>query len=249
MPALLVLAALTGLIATVDGPACALLGNDLVPREDVPSAIALGAVVHSVGRLAGTALAGIAVAFFGIGAAYAANGVSFLFVAAIVPCLKPINDPPRPSGHRPGPEPGRQSAPDPISDPVSEPISEPTRQAARESAEPEAGRKPAAGSAREGLAFFARRPRLVAPAAIAALSSTFGRNYSLTPAVLVTGPLAGGTGAFGMVSTMLAVGGILGALVAGRLRRPSVRTIAITAAAGGVLQIAAGLTPTLFVRG
>ncbi|OPC84723.1 MFS transporter [Embleya scabrispora] len=220
VPALLILAALTGLIATVDGPACALLGNDLVPREDVPSAIALGAVVHSVGRLAGTALAGVTVAFFGMGAAYVANGVSFLFVSAIVPFLKPIHVP------KPGPE------------SVRAPGDRPRRGSARSAA---------SGSAREGLAFFAGRPRLVALAAIAGLGSTLGRNYGLTLAVLVTGPLGGGPGAFGVVSTMLAVGGILGALLAGRLRRPSVRTVAFTAAAGGALQIAAGLTPTLFV--
>ncbi|MGV9632345.1 MFS transporter, partial [Streptomyces sp. NPDC003487] len=38
MTALMILAAVTGIVATVDGPACALLGNDLVPAEDVPSA-------------------------------------------------------------------------------------------------------------------------------------------------------------------------------------------------------------------
>ncbi|MYV98101.1 MFS transporter [Streptomyces sp. SID3343] len=210
MPVLMALAAVTGLIATVDGPACALLGNDLVPREDIPSAIALGAVVHSVGRLAGTALAGVAVAFFGMGAAYGANGLSFLFVTAVIPFLKPMRS---------------------------------SRRAAPADVGPDRDR----GSGREGLAFFARRPRLVALAALCALGSTFGRNYSLTLAVLVTGPLAAGSGAFGMVSTMLAVGGMAGAVLAGRLRRPSVRMVAITAASGGLLQVAAGLTPSLFL--
>lgn len=59
MTALLVLAAVTGTIATVDAPACALLGNDLVPAADLPSAIGVGALVHSAGRLLGTALAGV----------------------------------------------------------------------------------------------------------------------------------------------------------------------------------------------
>ncbi|WP_390898842.1 MFS transporter [Streptomyces cynarae] len=89
VPVLMVLAAVTGLIATVDGPACALLGNDLVREEDVPSAIGVGSLVHSAGRLVGTALAGVAVGFFGTAAAYTANGVSFLFVAAVIPFLRP----------------------------------------------------------------------------------------------------------------------------------------------------------------
>ncbi|MEV6937555.1 MFS transporter, partial [Streptomyces sp. NPDC051132] len=67
MTALLVLAAVTGVIATVDGPACALLGNDLVPAADVPSAIGVGALVHGAGRLTGTALAGVTVGFLGTG--------------------------------------------------------------------------------------------------------------------------------------------------------------------------------------
>ncbi|MHC3469426.1 MFS transporter [Streptomyces sp. 7R007] len=214
MTSLMVLAALTGVVATVDGPACALLGNDLVPVEDVPSAIGVGALVHSAGRLTGAALAGAAVGFFGTASAYVANGISFLFVASVVPFLRPV----------------RAQAP--------------TVAAVRHD---RTAPPPAALTVREGLAYFARRPRLVALAAVTALSAVFGRNYGLTLAVLVTGPLAGGAGAFGTVSTVLAVGGILGAVLGGRLRRPSVRLVGMLAAAGGLLQVAAGLSPSLTV--
>ncbi|MGW1605373.1 MFS transporter [Streptomyces eurythermus] len=212
MTALLVLAAVTGVIATVDGPACALLGNDLVPVADVPSAIGVGALVHSAGRLAGTALAGIAVGFLGTASAYAANGLSFLFVASVVPFLRPAAG------------------------------------AAEEAAAvPRKAPAPARTGVREGLAYFARRPRLIALAGITGLSSVFGRNYGLTLAVLVTGPLAGGAGAFGTVSTVLAVGGIIGAVLGARLHRPSVRTVGLLAAAGALLQVVAGLSPSLAV--
>ncbi|MEU7357728.1 MFS transporter [Streptomyces olivaceoviridis] len=212
MTALLVLAGVTGVIATVDGPACALLGNDLVPVEDVPSAIGVGALVHSAGRLAGTALAGVTVGFLGTSAAYAANGLSFLFVAAVVPFLRPV--------------------PGAAGEPAAGARAVPAR---------------AGMTVREGLSFFARRPRLVALAGITGLSSVFGRNYGLTLAVLVTGPLAGGAGAFGTVSTVLAVGGILGAVLGARLRRPSVRTVGLLAAGGALLQVVAGLSPSLAV--
>ncbi|MFJ8783962.1 MFS transporter [Streptomyces sp. NPDC102476] len=215
MTSLLVLAAVTGTIATVDGPACALLGNDLVPAEDVPSAIGIGALVHSAGRLVGTALAGVTVGFLGTAAAYAANGMSFLFVAAVVPFLRPA----------PGAAP--TAGPDPNT-------------AAQTGAGPDM-------TMREGLRFFARRPRLVALAGITGISSVFGRNYGLTLAVLVTGPLAGGAGAFGTVSAVLAVGGILGAFLGARLRRPSVRLVGTLAAAGALLQLAAGLSPSVAV--
>ncbi|MBL1104152.1 MFS transporter [Streptomyces sp. 5-8] len=212
MTALMLLAAVTGIIATVDGPACALLGNDLVPVADVPSAIGVGALVHSAGRLAGTALAGITVGFLGTSAAYAANGLSFVFVAAVVPFLRP--------------------APGAAVEPAPEPRPVPAR---------------AGMTVREGLSFFVRRPRLVALAGITGISSVFGRNYGLTLAVLVTGPLAGGAGAFGTVSTVLAVGGILGAVLGARLRKPSVRTVGLLAAAGALLQVVAGLSPSLAV--
>ncbi|MGW4224494.1 MFS transporter [Streptomyces bauhiniae] len=208
LPALMALAAVTGLVATVDGPACSLLGNDLVRAEDVPSAIGVGSLVHSAGRLAGAALAGVTVGLLGTASAYAANALSFLFVAAVIPFLRPLR-------HTEPAAPDRASKPD--------------------------------MSAREGLLFFARRPRLVALAGITGISAVFGRNYALTLAVLVTGPLAGGAGSFGTVSTVLAAGGIVGAVLAARLRKPSVRLVGLLAAAGGLLQVVAGLAPSLAV--
>nr|WP_308282347.1 MFS transporter [Streptomyces lichenis] len=209
---LMALAAVTGLIATVDGPACSLLGNDLVPPEDVPSAIGVGSLVHSAGRLIGAALAGITVGALGTAAAYAANGLSFLFVTAVIPFLRPA----------PGALPARAPAPAQGSAPHEDDL-----------------------GMREGLRYFARSPRLLALAGVTGISAVFGRNYGLTLAVLVTGPLAGGAGAFGTVSTVLAVGGILGAVLGARLRRPSVRLVGTLAAAGGLLQVVAGVSPSL----
>ncbi|GAA3028867.1 MFS transporter [Streptomyces olivoverticillatus] len=208
VPVLMALAAVTGLIATVEAPATALLGNDLVPEEDVPSAIALGSVVHSVGRLAGTALAAVGIATIGTAGAYAINGVSFVFVAAVIPFLR---------------------------------LTRHTRPTAAEAEES------TRGGARGGLAFFLNRRTLVALAVITAVSAVLGRNYQLTLATLVTGPLHGGAGAYGLVSTLLAVGGIVGAVVAGRLRRPTVALVAALAAAGGLMQAVAGASPMLLM--
>ncbi|MFI8321326.1 MFS transporter [Streptomyces sp. NPDC085529] len=210
LPVLLALAVVTGLVATIDGPACALLGNDLVPPGDVPSAIGVGSLAHSGGRLAGAALAGVTVAALGTAAAYAANAVSFLFVAAVIPFLTLV---------RPQEEPAGGTAPAAV-----------------------AGEDT---SVRGGLVFFAGRPRLVALAGLNAVSALFGRNYSLTLAVLVTGPLAGSTGSFGAVSTALAVGGIVGAVLGARLRAPKVRLVALLTAGGALLQIVAGASPSL----
>ncbi|MGI5352461.1 MFS transporter [Streptomyces sp. CA-250714] len=220
VPLLMVLAAVTGSIATVDNPACSLLGNDLVKRKDVPSAIALGSVVHSAGRLLGTAAAGATIAWFGMASAYVVNGLSFLAVAAVIPFLKLV-----PKEER-------------------EPQTERERPAP---AVAEGKRRPAPGGSREGLVYFVRNPRLVGLATITGISAIFGRNYQLTLAVLVTGPLAAGAGAFSTVSTVLAVGGMIGAVAAGCLRKPSVRHVALLAAAGALLQAVAGLSPSLVV--
>ncbi|MFH7600385.1 MFS transporter [Streptomyces racemochromogenes] len=207
LPALMALALVTGVVATVDGPACSLLGNGLVPARDVPSAIGVGSLVHSAGRLVGAALAGVTVVAFGTAAAYAVNGLSFLFVAGVIPFLRPAPD------ARP---------------PVTAVPAE---------------REEAPGVA-AGLRYFLGRPRLVALAAMNAVSALFGRNYSLTLVVLVTGPLAGDAASFSRVSTTLAAGGIVGAVLGARLRRPRVRLVALLTAAGALLQVLAGVVPS-----
>ncbi|MFG3224557.1 MFS transporter [Kitasatospora sp. NPDC048194] len=214
VPVLLVLAVLTGLIATVEGPACALLGNDLVPREDVPSAIAVGSVVHSVGRLAGTAVAGVAVGLFGMASAYLANGLSFVLVALVIPFLRPAADA------------GAATAADTAN------------------GSPAA---PARQTVRDGIVFFCGRRQLVAVACLTGLGSLLGRNYGLTLAAFVNGALHGGAREYGLIATILAVGGTAGAVLAGRLRNPSVRLVAVLTAAGGALQALAALSPTLLV--
>ncbi|MGW3164592.1 MFS transporter [Streptomyces sp. NPDC001142] len=230
VPVLLLLAAVTGIVNIIDGPATSLLGNDLVPRKDVPSAIALGSMVHSAGRLIGTALAAVAVGTLGMASAYVANGVSFLFVTAVIPFLRPATHSARAAA--------RAAAPAEAAPARTRPLPRPRR------GRPSAG---APDGARAGLAYFMGRPRLVALAGVTALSSIFGRNYQLTLAVLVIGPLQAGQSDFGTVSTVLAIGGILGAVVAGRLRNPTVRLVGVLAACGGVLQVAAGLAPGLLV--
>jgi len=53
-----------------------------------------------------------------------------------------------------------------------------------------------------------------------------------------------GAGAFGLASTMFAVGALGGALLAARRSRPGMRTLLATALAFGALEAVAGLMPT-----
>jgi MFS family permease len=226
VPVLLVLAAVTGLIATVDGPACTLLGNDMVPRRDVPSAIAVGSVVHSAGRVAGTAMAGLTIGAFGIAGAYAANGLSFLSVVAVIPFLTAARD---------EPEEAKASV-----------STEGRTVDAVETVNTES-QNPAADPGRSVLKYFFTRRNLVLLAGLSALSSILGRNYSLTLAALVTGPMHGSMQQYALITTVLALGGTAGAIAAGRLQSPTVRLVAICTAVGALLQVTGALSPGIMI--
>ena len=84
----------SGCAGALGFPSYQSLMPDLVPREDLPGAIALGAAQWNLGRVIGPALAGIVIAAGGYEWAFAVNTVSFLAViAAIAPLRLPA---PRP---------------------------------------------------------------------------------------------------------------------------------------------------------
>lgn len=200
--ALLVLAVLTGVVATVDGPAVALLGNDLVPVEDLPSAIALGSLATSAGRVIGTALAGVTVAAAGVPAAYALNGLSFLLVAGAVCLVRPLRHVEL--------LPGRDGG------------------VARDGE-----------GLRAGFRYLTGSRAILGLLLVGGVTAMLGRNYSLAFASLVIGPLHGSAGSFGLVSAVLAVGAVIGALLAARLRSVAARRVAELALVAAVLQVVA----------
>lgn len=87
VPALIALSVASGIVGTLNGPATALLGNELVAPEDVPSAISIGSVTFNVGRVAGAAASGVVLGAMSIPVAYALNAVSFLCVVAVIMTL------------------------------------------------------------------------------------------------------------------------------------------------------------------
>ncbi|MCW2703393.1 MAG: transporter [Blastococcus sp.] len=87
VPVLMALSVASGVVGTMNGPASALLGNELVAPDDVPSAISIGSVTFNVGRVAGAAAAGIVLGTLSVPAAYALNAVSFLCVVAVIGTL------------------------------------------------------------------------------------------------------------------------------------------------------------------
>jgi MFS family permease len=83
-----------GCAAALGFPTYQALLPDLVPREDVPAAMALGSAQWNLGRVVGPALAGVVIAFGGYTWAFAINALSFLAViAAIAPLALPAPSP------------------------------------------------------------------------------------------------------------------------------------------------------------
>jgi MFS family permease len=106
------------------------------------------------------------------------------------------------------------------------------------------------GQVREGLRYVRGRPDLLAVLALVFLVSTFGINFYLTLAVLARNVFDLGADAYGLFTTLLAVGSVVGATAAARrTERPRLRLVVAAALAFGVLTVVVGLMPTPLLTG
>ncbi len=103
----------------------------------------------------------------------------------------------------------------------------------------------APGQLREGLRYVRRRPDLVAVLVLLFAVSSFALNFYLTLPLLTRSVFGLGADAYGLMTAVLAVGSVLGAVVAARRRvRPRLRLVTGAALVFGVLVVAVGLMPT-----
>lgn len=108
----------------------------------------------------------------------------------------------------------------------------------------------APGQLRAGLRYVRGRPDLVAVLALVFLVSTFGINFYLTLAVLARNVFGLGAQAYGLLTTLLALGSVLGAVLAARRSGPPrLRLVISSALVFGVLVTAAGLMPSFALTG
>jgi MFS family permease len=73
-----------GIGSAMNGPAWAAAIPELVPREELPAAVALNSVGFNIARAVGPALGGIVMAAAGAGAVFLTNAVSFLGVIVVL---------------------------------------------------------------------------------------------------------------------------------------------------------------------
>lgn len=95
-----------------------------------------------------------------------------------------------------------------------------------------------------GLRYIARSRNLLGLLALCFVLSAFGRNFQVTMAAMVSRPLHGGAGAYGMLSTVFALGTVVGAVVAARKRTLDAKTLLVAGGAAAALQLLSSAAPT-----
>jgi len=94
-----VIVLLAGCANAVLNPVATALLSEIVPREDLLSAISLNSAQYNLGRIVGPGLAALVMAAGGVGAAFAANALSFLAVILAVAGVRTPAPAPRTHGH------------------------------------------------------------------------------------------------------------------------------------------------------
>ncbi|WP_211266852.1 MFS transporter [Nonomuraea candida] len=102
------------------------------------------------------------------------------------------------------------------------------------------------GAVAEGLRYVLRTPWLLVVLALWFVSGSLGRNFQVTMAAMSAGPLAAGAGGYGLLSTVFAVGTVLGGFLAATRPHLTLRLLLVTAFTTGVAQALSGLMPSLW---
>jgi MFS family permease len=110
-----------------------------------------------------------------------------------------------------------------------------------------AARKP--GSLVEGFRYVRGRPDLVAVLTMLFLMAAFAMNFAVFVSSMAVTVFETGAGGFGMLSSMLAVGAVTGALASARREKPRAILLLASAFLMGILFIVAALMPTYLTFG
>lgn len=97
---------------------------------------------------------------------------------------------------------------------------------------------------RDGVAYVRSRPDLVLILTCVFFVGTFGMNFQMTSALMATEVFDKGAGEYGLLASIMAVGSLVGALLAARRARPRLRFVVLAGLAFAVTEIVAGLMPT-----
>ena len=103
------------------------------------------------------------------------------------------------------------------------------------------------GNVREGLSYVRHKRELLVPIVLVGIVGTFGFNFQITIALVDKVVFHRGAGAFGLLSSVLAAGSLVGALLSARREHPTTRLVIGAALAFGVLEGCVGLMPSFLL--
>jgi MFS family permease len=98
---------------------------------------------------------------------------------------------------------------------------------------------------RAGFAYLLNQPVVLVTLALSLVLGCFGRNYQVTMAAMSAGPLSAGGAGYGLLSTVFAVGTVIGALVAAHRAELSHQLLLAAGVLASALQLVSGLAPNL----
>jgi MFS family permease len=96
----------------------------------------------------------------------------------------------------------------------------------------------------EGVRYVRSQPKMMAILVMVFFAGTFGMNFQITSALMATQVFGKGAGEYGILGSAMAVGSLIGALLAARRVRIRLRLVAGAGIGFGAAEIAAGLMPT-----
>ena len=107
----------------------------------------------------------------------------------------------------------------------------------------------AKGQVREGLAYVSGRRQLVVPIILMGVVGMLGFNFQITLVLLDKTVFHRGAAAYGLLTSLLAAGCVIGALLGARRERPTLRLLLVAALAFGLLETLAALSPSYVALG
>lgn len=110
-------------------------------------------------------------------------------------------------------------------------------------------RPPRGNALRDGIRYVRRRPDIILVMVMVFLMGTFGFNFSVFLATMARVEFDRDADVFGILSSVIAIGSIAGALLAARRERPRLRTIAIAGLGFGLSLGLGALAPNIYLFG
>ncbi|CAD5995370.1 MFS transporter [Agreia sp. COWG] len=100
------------------------------------------------------------------------------------------------------------------------------------------------GQLLEGFRYVRSRPDLLVIFVIVFIVGTFGMNFAIFTSTMASVEFGQGSAAFGLLSSVMAIGSVAGALMSARRDRPRLRLVFVAAATFGASCLAAAVMPS-----